>query len=47
MTKSTIRSNLTAFIPDIAVTQAEGLDYVFECVFLEVCTSPDLPIYIL
>jgi len=28
MTKSTIRSNLTVFSPDIAATHAQGLDYV-------------------
>jgi len=28
MTKSTIRSNLTGFSPDIAATHAKGLDYV-------------------
>ncbi|KAJ7650426.1 glycoside hydrolase family 79 protein [Roridomyces roridus] len=29
MTKSTIRSNLSSFIPDIEATQALGLDYLF------------------
>ncbi|KAJ7773107.1 glycoside hydrolase family 79 protein [Mycena metata] len=29
MTKATIRSNLSAFIPDIQATQNKGLDYVF------------------
>ena len=28
MTKSTIRSNLTSFNPDIAATKAQGLDYI-------------------
>ncbi|KAJ7597554.1 glycoside hydrolase family 79 protein [Mycena floridula] len=28
MTKSTIRGNLSTFIPDIAVTRAKGLDYI-------------------
>lgn len=28
MTKSTIRSNLTAFSPDIAATKAQGLEYI-------------------
>ncbi|KZP27312.1 glycoside hydrolase family 79 protein [Athelia psychrophila] len=28
MTKSTIRSNLTSFLPDITASQAQGLDYV-------------------
>ncbi len=28
MTKSTIRSNLTQYSPDITATHAKGLDYV-------------------
>lgn len=28
MTKATIRSNLSSFIPDISATRAKGLDYV-------------------
>lgn len=29
MTKSTIRSNISSFSPDIAATLQQGLDYVF------------------
>lgn len=29
MTKSTIRSNLSAYIPDIRASRANGLDYIF------------------
>ena len=29
MTKSTIRSNLSSFSPDISVVQQRGLDYIF------------------